>query len=386
MSEKTILDYETVDLDLETDELVIIDQTLLPGKTEIIRLKTAQEIWDAIYLLRVRGAPAIGVAAAFGIYILAKQIAVENHMLAECNVTGSNAEQETKVNLADTYNLFYTEFVKKKEYLNSARPTAVNLSWALERMDRLCQAMKGQTIPDIIGSLQKEALEIKNEDIRVCKAIGEYGLSLVKPGDGILTHCNAGQLATCKYGTATSPIYLGHERGYGFKVFADETRPLLQGARLTAYELHSAGVDVTLICDNMASTVMKNGWVNAVFVGCDRVAANGDAANKIGTSGVAAIAKYYGVPVYICAPTSTIDMKTPTGAEIEIEQRPAEEITEMWYKERMAPEGVQVFNPAFDVTDHELIAGIVTEYGVATAPYEEAFKEIFAKKTAGESF
>ncbi len=386
MSEKTILDYETVDLDLETDELVIIDQTLLPGKTEIIRLKTAQEIWDAIYLLRVRGAPAIGVAAAFGIYILAKQIAVENHMLAECNVTGSNAEQETKVNLADTYNLFYTEFVKKKEYLNSARPTAVNLSWALERMDRLCQAMKGQTIPDIIGSLQKEALEIKNEDIRVCKAIGEYGLRLVKPGDGILTHCNAGQLATCKYGTATAPIYLGHERGYGFKVFADETRPLLQGARLTAYELHSAGVDVTLICDNMASTVMKNGWVNAVFVGCDRVAANGDAANKIGTSGVAAIAKYYGVPVYICAPTSTIDMKTPTGAEIEIEQRPAEEITEMWYKERMAPEGVQVFNPAFDVTDHELIAGIVTEYGVATAPYEEAFKEIFAKKTAGESF
>lgn len=356
MSEKTILDYETVSLDTETDELVIIDQTLLPGKTEIIRLKTAQEIWDAIYLLRVRGAPAIGVAAAMGIYILAKQIK------------------------ADTYEEFYAEFTKQKDYLNSARPTAVNLSWALERMDRLIQSMKGEPIPQILNALQKEALEIKEEDIRVCKAIGEYGLSLVKPGDGILTHCNAGQLATCKYGTATAPIYLGYEKGYNFKVFADETRPLLQGARLTAYELHSAGVDVTLICDNMASTVMKNGWVNAVFVGCDRVAANGDAANKIGTSGVATIAKYYGVPVYICAPTSTIDMNTPTGAEIKIEQRPAQEVTEMWYKERMAPEGVKVFNPAFDVTDHELIAGIVTEYGIARAPYTDSLKEIFAKK------
>lgn len=400
MSEKTILDYETVDLDLETDELVIIDQTLLPGKTEIIRLKTAQEIWDAIYLLRVRGAPAIGVAAAMGIYILAKQIAVEMNMLDRTNGAGqseiknvareetlNNEQPETQnASQLEIFETFYAEFVKQKEFLNSARPTAVNLSWALERMDRLCNSMKEESVADIIVSLQKEALEIKNEDIRVCKAIGEYGLSLVKPGDGILTHCNAGQLATCKYGTATAPIYLGHERGYNFKVFADETRPLLQGARLTAYELHSAGVDVTLICDNMASTVMKNGWVNAVFVGCDRVAANGDAANKIGTSGVAAIAKYYGVPVYICAPTSTIDMNTPTGAEIKIEQRPAEEVTEMWYKERMAPNNVKVFNPAFDVTDHELIAGIVTEYGVAKAPYEKAFKEIFEMKASGKAF
>ena len=378
MSEKTILDYETVDLDIETDELVIIDQTLLPGKTEIIRLKTAQEIWDAIYLLRVRGTPAIGVAAAFGIYILAKQIAVEKNMLDKDGEAVQTVGRN--VNQADEFKTFYVEFVKQKEFLNSARPTAVNLSWALNRMDGLCQSMRHKSISDIIDALQEEAIEIKNEDIRVCKAIGEYGLSLVKPGDGILTHCNAGQLATCKYGTATAPIYLGHERGYNFRVFADETRPLLQGARLTAYELHSAGVDVTLICDNMASMVMKNGWVDAVFVGCDRVAANGDAANKIGTSGVAAIAKYYGIPVYICAPTSTIDMTTKTGAEIKIEQRPAEEVTEMWYKERMAPEGVKVFNPAFDVTDHELIAGIVTEYGIARAPYEEAFKEIFAKK------
>ncbi len=406
MSEKTILDYETVSLDIETDELVIIDQTLLPGKTEIIRLKTAQEIWDAIYLLKVRGAPAIGVAAAMGIYILAKQIAVEKGMLCDNADVVSNADAAKKAGAvhsadavhsagaihsagavqsasADMYNIFYAEFVKQKDYLNSARPTAVNLSWALNRMEAVCLKAgrdEKKSVAEVLAILQKEALEIKAEDIRVCKAIGEYGLSLVKPGDGILTHCNAGQLATCKYGTATAPIYLGHEKGYNFKVFADETRPLLQGARLTAYELHSAGVDITLICDNMASTVMKNGWVNAVFVGCDRVAANGDAANKIGTSGVAAIAKYYGVPVYICAPTSTIDMNTKTGADIKIEQRPAEEVTEMWYKERMAPEGVKVFNPAFDVTDHELIAGIVTEYGVAKAPYEESLKEIFQKK------
>lgn len=306
----------------------------------------------------MRGAPAIGVAAAFGIYLLAKQIKAED------------------------YNTFYQEFVKQKEYLNSARPTAVNLSWALNRMDALCQSMEGQAVADILEALKQEALAIKEEDIQVCKAIGEYGLSLVKPGDGILTHCNAGQLATCKYGTATAPIYLGQERGYHFRVFADETRPLLQGARLTAYELHSAGVDVTLICDNMSATVMKNGWVNAVFVGCDRVAANGDTANKIGTSVVAAVAKRYHVPVYICAPTSTIDMNTKTGADITIEQRPAHEVTEMWYTERVAPEGVKVFNPAFDVTDNDLIAGIVTEYGIARAPYTESLKEIFARKNA----
>lgn len=356
MSEKTILDYETVALDEEKDAIVIIDQTKLPGKTELINLKTGEEIWDAIYLLKVRGAPAIGVTAAFGIYLLATQIK------------------------ADDYETFYQEFTRQKEYLNSARPTAVNLSWALNRMDRLCQSMSTEAIPSILEALKKEAIAMKEEDIQVCKAIGEYGLSLVKPGDGILTHCNAGQLATCKYGTATAPIYLGQERGYHFRVFADETRPLLQGARLTAYELQSAGVDVTLICDNMSATVMRNGWVNAVFVGCDRVAANGDTANKIGTSVVATVAKRYNVPVYICAPTSTIDMHTPTGADITIEQRPAHEITEMWYKERMAPEGVKVFNPAFDVTDHDLIAGIVTEYGVARAPYTESLKEIFKKK------
>lgn len=350
------MDYDTVRLDDENNAVVIIDQTKLPGKIEIISLHMAQEIWDAIYLLQVRGAPAIGVAAAYGIYVLAKQMDTED------------------------YDTFYREFVRQKEYLDSSRPTAVNLSWALNRMQRVVEAHSGESVAQIKEALHRESVAIQEEDIWVCRMIGEHGLTLVKPGDGILTHCNAGQLATSKYGTATAPIYLGEERGYHFRVFADETRPLLQGARLTAFELQSSGVDVTLICDNMSATVMKNGWVNAVFVGCDRVAANGDAANKIGTSVVAAVAKYYGVPVYICAPTSTIDLNTPTGAEIKIEQRPAEEVTEMWYKERMAPEGIKVFNPAFDVTDHELIAGIVTEYGVARAPYTESLAAIFAEK------
>lgn len=355
MSEKTILDYETVELDTENNELVIIDQTKLPGKIEIISLKTAQEIWDAIYLLKVRGAPAIGVAAAMGLYILATQIDTDDGVI------------------------FLEKLAKQRDFLNSSRPTAVNLSWALKRMYRLAESMKNEPVPAIVEALKAEAIAMKQEDIAVCKAIGENGLTLVKPGDGILTHCNAGQLATCKYGTATAPIYLGYERGYDFKVFADETRPLLQGARLTAFELHSAGIDVTLLCDNMSATVMKQGKVNAVFVGCDRVAANGDTANKIGTSVVATVAKYYNVPVYICAPTSTIDLDTPTGAEIKIEQRPDTEVTEMWYKERMAPDGVKVFNPAFDVTDHGLIAGIVTENGIAYEPYTESLKEMVMK-------
>lgn len=359
-TKKSILDYETVALDDENSALVIIDQTQLPYNTEILSLTKQKDIWTAIYLLQVRGAPAIGVAAAIGIYLAAKEIQ------------------------ADNYENFYEEFKKAKDYLASSRPTAVNLFWALDRMDDMVKANSDKTIPEIKDILHKEAIAIREEDIWVCKQIGEYGLSLVKPGDGLLTHCNAGQLATVKYGTATAPMYLGQERGYNFRIFADETRPLLQGARLTAFELHEAKMDVTLICDNMSATVMKNGWVNAVFVGCDRVAANGDTANKIGTSVVATVAKRYDVPVYICAPTSTIDLNTKTGAEIHIEQRPAEELTEMWYKERMAPEGVKVFNPCFDVTDNDLIAGIITEYGIAREPYEVSLKEIFEKKEAAK--
>lgn len=355
-TKKSIMDYDTVALDEENNALVIIDQTQLPYHTEILSLTKQEDIWNAIYLLQVRGAPAIGVAAAIGIYLAAREIK------------------------ADGFEDFYTEFQKAKDYLDSARPTAVNLSWALKRMEQVVLKNKEKTVPEIVEILHKEAIEIREEDIWVCKMIGEYGLSLVKPGDGLLTHCNAGQLATVKYGTATAPMYLGHEKGYNFRIFSDETRPLLQGARLTSFELKESGLDVTVICDNMSATVMRNGWVDAVFVGCDRVAANGDTANKIGTSMVALAAKRYGVPMYICAPTSTIDMNTLTGKEIHIEERPAEEVVEMWYKKRMAPEGVKVFNPAFDVTDNDLIAGIVTEYGIARAPYTESLKEIFRKK------
>ncbi len=358
---KTILDYETVALDDENSALVIINQTKLPYHTEILHLTEEEDIWNAIYLLQVRGAPAIGIAAAIGVYLAAKKIQTDN------------------------YEDFYTQFIKAKEYLASSRPTAVNLFWALDRMDAKVKENTDKTIAEIITILHDEAVAIKEEDIWVCKQIGEYGLTLVKPNDGLLTHCNAGQLATAKYGTATAPMYLGHERGYNFKIFADETRPLLQGARLTAYELHEAGLDVTLICDNMSATVMKNGWVDAVFVGCDRVAANGDTANKIGTSVVATVAKRYNIPVYICAPTSTIDLDTKTGTDIHIEERPAKEVTHMWYEKPMAPEGVKVFNPAFDVTDNDLIAGIITEYGIARPPYSESLKEIFAIKEAAKN-
>ena len=337
-----ILDMETLALDEEARALVIIDQTKLPNKAEYLHLKTQGEIWTAIRDLQVRGAPAIGDAAAIGIYLAALEIDTND------------------------YDDFSRRFHAAADYLNSSRPTAVNLSWALNRMQNIVKANEGTSVPEIRVLLRDEALRIKQEDIDICKKIGEHALTLVKPGYGLLTHCNAGQLATAKYGTATAVMYLGHKKGYNFKIYADETRPLLQGARLTAYELSAAGMDVTLICDNMASTVMKNGWIDAVFVGCDRVAANGDVANKIGTSGVAILAKHYGIPFYVCAPTSTIDMNTPTGADIHIEQRPPEEVTEMWYSERMAPEGVTVYNPAFDVTDHELVTAIVTEEGILT--------------------
>lgn len=357
------MNFETVALDEAAEELVIVDQTKLPYKTEILRLREQKDIWDAIYYLKVRGAPAIGVAAAIGIYLAANEI----------------AKQES-----GSFDLFYARFVKAKEYLATARPTAVNLFWALDRMDALVRANREKDDGEIVRLLKKEALAIREEDIAVCSRIGEHGLSLLKPGMGLLTHCNAGQLATVRYGTATAPMYLGQERGYNFRVFCDETRPLLQGARLTAYELCAAGMDTTLLCDNMAPAVMRRGWVDAVFVGCDRVAMNGDAANKIGTSYVALAAKNYGIPFYVCAPTSTIDANCSAGTDIHIEERPAEEVTEMWYAERMAPQGVKVFNPAFDVTDAQFITAIITEYGIARPPYTESLREILKKKASGE--
>lgn len=352
MKNRNILDCETVSLDVENHALVIIDQTLLPGKIEMLSLTGIRDVWEAIRMLRVRGAPAIGVAAAGGIYLAAERLHTDDPLV------------------------FYQEFQQAKDYLAASRPTAVNLFWALERMERVVEENLSKSVAEIKMLLQKEAVRIHDEDIEVCRKLGENALKLVKPGDGLLTHCNAGQLATVKYGTATAPMYLGHERGYDFHIFVDETRPLLQGARLTAFELQAAGMDVTLICDNMSASVMQKGLVQAIFVGCDRVAANGDTANKIGTSVVACVAKQYHVPLYVCAPTSTIDMTLETGEEIPIEERAPEEITEMWYQTRMAPDPVKVYNPCFDVTDHELISAIITENGIARPPYKEAFQKL----------
>ena len=310
-------------------------------------------MYDAIKMLKVRGAPAIGICAAYCLYVLSREIKATDSIS------------------------FYAELEKAADYLNSSRPTAVNLSWALKRMVAIAKANASLSVDGIRDILLLEAKAIHNEDIEMCRSISEFGLTLVKDGDGILTHCNAGPLATSRYGTALGPILLGTERGMKFHVFADETRPLLQGARLTSYELYKAGVDVTLICDNMANTVMRKGWVQACFVGCDRIAANGDTANKIGTCGVAVLAKHYGIPLYVLGPTSTIDLNCKTGADIEIEERDPDEIKTKFYEKPMALDGVKCFNPAFDVTDNELIAGIVTQKGICRPPYTESLAALF---------
>ena len=350
---RQVTHIDNVRLGEDERSVVIIDQSQLPNRTVYLTLRTPEEMYDAIKLLQVRGAPAIGICAGYSIYALARQWDISD---------------PTE---------FAGEFHRWKEYLNSSRPTAVNLSWALERMERVVKEHEGQSVEEILELLGKECRAIHQEDIEMCRAISEYGLSLLKDGDGVLTHCNAGPLATSRYGTALGPLFLGKERGMNLHVFADETRPLLQGARLTSYELQKAGIDVTLICDNMASIVMKNGWVQACFVGCDRIAANGDAANKIGTSGLAILAKHYGIPFYVLGPTSTIDLNCPDGDHIPIELRDPDEIREKWYAEPMALKEVKCYNPAFDVTDHSLISGIITEKGICRPPFSKSLAELF---------
>lgn len=348
----------------------ILDQTLLPSEERYIELKCKEDVWEAIHSLRVRGAPAIGVAAAFGFLI---------SLRAELKTLSFSVSVSEYLNLSK----------KIGDYLISSRPTAVNLEWAIKRMQRrqetefegierdyrLCDA----ELSELETAFTEEAQAIMDEDIASCKAMGEHGLSLLDKNMGILTHCNAGTIATAMYGTCLAPLYLGHERGYDFKVFADETRPLLQGARLTAWELDKAGIDVTLICDNMASIVMKNGWIDAVVVGCDRLAANGDGANKIGTSGVAILAKEYGIPFYMFVPTSTIDLETETGEDIPIELRNGDEIYKMWYEKDMAPNGIKTYNPSFDVTSAEYITAIITEKGIVRPPYKENLIRLMRK-------
>lgn len=316
---------------LKSGKLFVLDQTKLPNEEIYFTPKTKEDYYYAIKTLQVRGAPAIGIFAGYAMAML-----------------DGNKEE-------------------LKAYLDSCRPTAVNLSYATSRILKAYKDGK---------NLLDEATAIHNEDIEMCRKISEYGLSLLHDGDGVLTHCNAGELATSKYGTGLGPLILGAEKGYNFHAYVDETRPLLQGARLTSYELEKAGIDTTLICDNMASLVMKQGKINAVLVGTDRIAANGDIANKIGTSGVAILAKYYGIPFYVLGPYSTIDYKCKTGDDIVIEERKQSEIKEMWYKKPMALPETKCYNPAFDVTDNNLITAIITDRGILRAPYRESLERI----------
>ncbi|MBO5550624.1 MAG: S-methyl-5-thioribose-1-phosphate isomerase [Lachnospiraceae bacterium] len=334
-------------------EVVYLDQTLLPGKEEFKSVSDIKDMYDAIAGLEVRGAPCIGVFAAYAMYVASLK----------------HAEQD--------YADFKESFHRDGEYLNSSRPTAVNLSWAIGRMEKLVDNSSAVGVDRIITLLKKEAEDIHSEDISLCRRIGENALELIKDGAALLTHCNAGALATTRYGTQLAAVYIGMERGMSFKLYVDETRPLLQGARLTAYELMRAGVDTTLLCDNMAGELMKAGKIDAVIVGADRIAANGDTANKIGTSALSVLADYYHVPFYVFAPYSTIDMSTASGKDIVIEQRAPEELTEKYYVHRMAPQGVKVFNPAFDVTSNELISAIITDRGILRKPYDRALKEIY---------
>ena len=343
---------DNIKLNEDETKIIIINQVKLPNVIEYKTIDNLEDAYQAIKKLEIRGAPAIGIFAGYTMYILS---------LKDINLD---------------FDTFYNNFKKNKEYLNSSRPTAVNLSWALNRVDKLVLDNKDKPVSEIVSLLKKEAFAIHNEDIEMCCKICEYGLSLLKDGDGVLTHCNAGPLAT-SYGTAQGPFLLAKARGMNIHVFADETRPLLQGARLTSFELQKAGVDVTLICDNMASIVMKNGWIQACFVGCDRIAANGDFANKIGTSGVAILAKHYGIPVYSLGPTSTIDMNCPDGDHIKIELRDPDEIKNMWYEKPMALAEVKCYNPSFDVTDHSLLSGIVTEKGIIYPPFDINLKKLF---------
>ena len=333
------LNGATVGFDTVNNKAVFIDQTLLPTEYKEISTDDYNEIFDAIKFLKVRGAPQIGVFTAIGLAVL--------------------MNKSTQA----TYENLLAELFSYCDKLVLCRPTAVNLKWATEKMLRVAEKSNAD---DFKSDLTKQALKMIDDDIAICRKIGEYGAELLKNCNSVLTHCNAGRLATVKYGTALAPIYVAKENGHNLKVYADETRPLLQGARLTAFELSEANIDTTVICDNMASFVMKNGLVDAVLVGCDRVARNGDTANKIGTSGVAILAKHYNIPFYVCMPFSTFDKNINTGDDIVIEMRNGDEIGEMWYENRMIPQNVKTLNPAFDVTDHSLITAFITEKGVIT--------------------
>ena len=334
-------------------QLHLLDQTRLPQYIENIICTTAVDVWNAIKVLKVRGAPAIGVAAAYGLVI------------------------GLQVSRNATVDEFLREVDRVASYLATSRPTAVNLFWALNRMQAIARNHDGFTAAEIHDRLLAEARRIELEDQAMCSAIGRNGGTLLKSGMSILTHCNAGGLATAGDGTALAVMFQAAADGKDIHVFADETRPLLQGARLTTWELQQRGIPVTLICDNMAAQVMKEGRIQIVITGADRIAANGDAANKIGTYGVAVLARYHGIPFCVAAPSSTFDLSLPDGSSIPIEQRASEEVT-CGFGTRTAPENITVYNPAFDVTPAELITAIITERGIIHSPTTQAVREHLA--------
>ena len=330
--------------------LYLLDQTKLPLEVIEEKQESVEQVWESIKQLKVRGAPAIGVAGAYGLLVALRE--------------------KTVINIID----FMQEVENKVAYLDSARPTAVNLKWALNRMLKIAKSFSGNDSKELYKQLEEEAIRIHEEDVQLCLKMGVNGVSLIKEGMGILTHCNAGALATTGIGTATSPMYLAHQNGVQFRVYANETRPLLQGARLTSWELNKSGLDVTLLTDNMAAHIMSQGLIDLVITGTDRVAANGDVANKIGTHGIAILAKHFGIPFYVACPYSTIDMNTAEGKDIVIEERAPEEITHFALR-RTAPEEIKVRNPAFDVTPNELVTGLITEKGIIRAPFSENLRK-----------
>ena len=329
----------------QTGHLTLIDQTLLPTELITIDCSSVEAVWEAIKVLRVRGAPAIGVAAAYGVCV-----GIQTLDLTVCSPSD-----------------FTRRLAEVTEYLASSRPTAVNLFWALERMSQQAQSLLDSKLSptEVAAALLQEAVAIHDEDRAMCHAIGGHGAALLDDGMGVLTHCNAGGLATSEYGTALSLFFTAQDQGKQLKIFVDETRPLLQGARLTAWELLRRNIDTTLICDNMAAQVMREGKIQAVVTGADRIAANGDAANKIGTYSLAILAQHHGIPFYIAAPSNTFDLSLDSGEAIPIEVRNDEEITH-GFGRQTGPDGVGTYNPAFDVTPSELIAGIVTEKGIVS--------------------
>ena len=330
----------------KSGKIKFIDQTLLPHKLKYVSTDDIHRLWRAIKRLEIRGAPAIGIAGALGVVIGIKR------------------------SKAKTFDKFFKELQNSARYLGSSRPTAVNLFWALERMEHVAYDNGSKPIARIKDILLEEALKILDEDKKSCRRMARYGASLVKKGSKILTHCNAGGLATADYGTALGVLFESHRLGKKIKAYVDETRPLLQGARLTTWELMREGIDTTLICDNMAASLMAKGRIDMIFVGADRIASNGDAANKIGTYSLAVLAKYHKIPFYVVAPLSTFDFDIKSGKEIPIEERSGDEVRSVLGK-LIAPKNVKAYNPAFDVTPNELITAIITEKGIFKRPYED---------------